>query len=157
MKRTIWTLIFLLILTAGSVIAADHQGKPYVGSKAFERIKTLVGAWEGQMDMGQGPMKITSSYKISAGGSAVVETTFGGTPMEMVTIYHDNSKGRLTMTHYCMLHNQPKMMLTSDEGDSLSMELAKGADIDMTEEHMHSLTIKFLEKDKISQRWSNFK
>ena len=72
MKRTIWSLTFLLILTAGSVIAADHQGKPYVGSKAFERIKTLVGAWEGQMDMGQGPMKITSSYKISAGGSAVV-------------------------------------------------------------------------------------
>ena len=69
MKRSIWTLTFLLILTAGSVIAADHDGKPYVGSKAFERIKTLVGAWEGQMDMGQGPMKITSSYKISAGGT----------------------------------------------------------------------------------------
>ena len=61
------------------------------------------------------------------------------------------------MTHYCMLHNQPKMMLTNYKGDSLSMELAKGADIDLTEEHMHSLTIKFLGKDKISQRWSYFK
>jgi len=67
----------------------NKQHQPYKGSKEFERIKTLAGTWKGKMDMGQGPMDMAVIYRVVAGGSAVEERTFPGTPMEMVTMYHD--------------------------------------------------------------------
>lgn len=159
MMRTLGTLLCLLLLGAGSSFAADKHGKQaYLGSKAFERLKTLAGVWECEMDMGNGPMKMKSVYKLSAGGSAVVETALAGTPMEMVTIYHDDSKKRLTMTHYCMLHNQPKLVLKKYADNKLSMNLAKNSDIDVEKEHhMHSMILTFKGPDKIVQTWTNFK
>ncbi len=158
MKKIQSILALLLLLGVCSAQAADHMGKPYKGSKAFERIKALAETWEGEMNMGDAPVKMTSTYKVTSGGSAVVETVFAGTPMEMVTLYHDDSKGRLTMVHYCMLHNQPKLTLKKFAGKKLSMTLAKDADVDAgKDEYMGALTMTFLGPDKISQRWSNFK
>ena len=153
------SLLLAFFLTLGFTAgAAEHTSKPYVGSKAFERVKSLAGTWEWELDMGQGPMTFKSIYKVTSGGSSVVETTMAGTPMEMVTIYHDNSKKRLTMTHYCMLHNQPKLVFKSLKENKLSMQLAKNADIDVAkEEHMHAMILTFVSKDKIIQNWSNFK
>ena len=44
------------------------------------------------------------SYRVTAGGSAILETTAAGTPMEMISMYHDRG-GKLFMTHYRMLGN----------------------------------------------------
>jgi len=103
---------FIGLLAFGSFQTAAEEQKPYVGSEAFERMKQLVGSWESSMDADH-PVKMAASYKLTAGGSAVVETIFEGTPNEMVTVYYDNPKRKLNMTHYCMLHNQPKMALKS--------------------------------------------
>jgi len=148
-------VIFLLVF--GSLQAAAQEQKPYVGSEAFERMKQLVGSWETTMDKGQGPMKMKASYKLTAGGSAIVETVFEGAPHEMVTVYYDNPKHKLNMTHYCMLHNQPKMMLQSMKANELTFDLSKTADIDAAkDDHMHSLTITFDGKDKMVQHWMRF-
>ena len=137
-------------------VSAQEQ-KPYVGSEAFERMKQLLGSWEGTMDMGKGPQKITASYKLTSGGSAIVETVFEGADHEMVTVYHDNSTHTLSMTHYCMLGNQPKMMLKGMEDDELVFDLATDADILVAKEpHMHSLTIGFGGNDTMTQQWTNF-
>lgn len=158
MKPNNLILTVFLGLGIAAANAADAHSKAYVGSEAFERVKSLVGEWETEMDMGNGPMKFKSIYKVSSGGSAVVETAMAGTPMEMVTIYHDNSKKQLTMTHYCMLHNQPKLVFKSLKGNKLSMELAKNSDIDVArEEHMHAMVLTFVSKDRIIQNWTNFK
>ena len=99
---------FLLVFGVTQAIAQEHEHKPYTGSKALERMKKLVGAWEGTMDMeGKGTMKSTLTYKLNAADSAIVETVFEGMPHEMTSVYHDDSKRRLTMTHYCAEHNQP--------------------------------------------------
>ena len=145
------------LLTFGSVQLAAQERQPYVGSEAFERLKQLVGTWEGTMDMGQGPMTITASYKLTSGGSAIVETDFEGAPHEMVTVYHDNPNRELSMTHYCMLHNQPKMMLKDMKMNELMFDLSEDADIDVANEmHMHSLTIRLDGTDKMTQVWTNF-
>ena len=48
------------------------------------------------------------------------------------------------MTHYCMLGNQPKMVLKGMENNQLMFDLSKDADIDVANEtHMHAATIKF--------------
>ena len=38
-------MISLLAFSCVQVAAQEH--KPYMGSQAFERVKTLVGSWEG--------------------------------------------------------------------------------------------------------------
>ena len=69
------------LLTIGSFQAAAQEQKPYVGTPEFEQMKQLVGSWEGMMDMGDGPKMVTTNYKLTSGGSAIVETAFEGAPM----------------------------------------------------------------------------
>jgi hypothetical protein len=147
----------ICLLVFGSVQAAEQEQKPYVGSEAFERMKQLVGSWESTMDMGQGPVQMKALYKLTAGGSAIVETIFEGAPTEMVTIYYDNPKHKLNVTHYCMLQNQPKMTLKSMKANELTFDLSKAADINVAkDDHMHALTITFDGKDKMVQHWTKF-
>ena len=155
-RRLILTSV-ICILAFGSLQVTAQEQKPYVGSEAFERMKQLVGSWESTMDKGQGPVKSTTTYKITAGGSAIVETVFEGAPHEMVTVYYDNPNRKLNMTHYCMLRNQPKMILQSMKMNELTFDLSKATDIDVAkEDHMHSLTINFDGKDKMVQHWTRF-
>ncbi|GJL78660.1 MAG: hypothetical protein NPINA01_16490 [Nitrospinaceae bacterium] len=151
-------VVALFVFAAPQAMAEEgHQHKPYVGSQAFEQMKGLVGSWEGTMDAGKGPEKVALSYKLTAFDSALVETVFEGTPHEMVSVYHDDSKRKLTMTHYCSEHNQPKLTLTSMKGNQLNLDLSKDSDIDVAKEaHIHAASIQFDGKDKVVQRWTSF-
>lgn len=136
---------------------ADQGHKPYVGSEAFERMKQLAGKWEGSMDMGQGPMQIKASYKLTAAGSALVETFHEGTPHEMVSIYHDNKNKKLTMTHYCAEHNQPKLVLAGMDNNKMTMDLSPDSEIDVAhEKHIHSAAIQFEGDDSMTHVWTSF-
>ncbi len=144
-------------LAFGSLQLTAQEQEPYIGSAEFERLKELVGSWECEADMGNGPQVITISYRLTSGGSVIVDTIFAGSPHEMITVYHDNSKGNLTLTHYCMLGNQPKMVLKSNEMDELSFALSEDSDIDVANEtHMHSVKFKFEGNDDMVQSWKNY-
>lgn len=151
-------VIWFLVFCSMPAVAQEHEHKPYMGSLAFERMKKLVGVWEGKIDMGEkGVMKSTLSYKLTAADSAIVETVFEGAPHEMISVYHDDSKRRLTMTHFCAEHNQPKLTLTNMVDNELAMDLSKDSDIDVAREiHIHSLTILFDGDDKMTQQWVSF-
>lgn len=157
--RTLMSILITVVCfsLAGLFIAHadEHQSAPYTGSKEFERIKQLVGTWEGTADMGKEGEKVRVEYRLTAGGSALVETLFPGSAEEMVSIYHDR-KGRLAMTHYCMLHNQPHMTLMKTDPQTIELAFApKGNDIDPTrEKHMHALRITFTDNDHIVQKWT---
>src|SRR5438309_5279140 len=73
-----------------------HAGKAGAHHPGFEKIKALAGEWEAK---GTGEHSGTVSYKVTAGGSAVLETLFGGSDHEMVTLYYLEG-GDLAMTHY---------------------------------------------------------
>ena len=87
-------------------LSAAEPDQLYKGSPEFERMKTLVGSWKGKADMGQGPMEFAVEYRLVSGGSAIEERIFAGTPKEMVTMYYDD-RGKLRLTHFCMLANRP--------------------------------------------------
>ncbi len=149
--------IVVFLLAYGSVQAVAQEHKPYTGSQAFERVKTLVGSWKGTMDAVKGPETITASYKLTSAESAIVETVFEGTPHEMMSVYHDDSNRLLTMTHYCAEHNQPKLTLTGMADNKLTLDLSKDSDIDVAREtHIHSATILFDGNDKMIQQWVSF-
>ena len=126
---------------------------PHVGSAELEMLKEMVGRWEGDHPMGEDHGKMSVEYHLTANGSAVVERNFPGTPMEMMSVYHDRG-GVLTMTHYCMLGNQPRMKLESSGDSQLSMS-CDGTGVDDAEApHMHSLTMDFNGPDEMSQTWA---
>ena len=159
MKKISYILIVLTcLLLVGSFVAyaGEGRGTPYSGSKGYERMKQLIGVWEGTSNMGEEGQPIRVEYRLTAGGSAIVETLFPGTSEEMVSVYHDN-KGKLSMTHYCMLQNQPHMKLRKAGADTLDFVFAKGSGIDPKKDaHMHALTISFVGKDHIVQNWTSY-
>jgi len=159
MKRITYIyVVFVCLLFVGVFMAyaEERRWAPYSGSKEYERMRQLVGVWEGTSNMGKEGQPVRAEYRLTAGSSAIVETLFPGTPEEMISVYHDN-KGKLTMTHYCMLQNQPSMKLQKAGADTLDFIFAKGNGINPKKDpHMHGLTISFIDKDHIVQNWTLF-
>jgi len=159
MKRSIYALgavACLLFIALSMAYAAEGSLPPYSGSKGFERMKELAGVWEGTSNMPKEGEKVRIEYRLSSGGSSVVETLFPGTPHEMVSVYFDN-KGQLTMTHYCALRNQPRMKLQKADAKNLNFMFAGGTNIDPKKDaYMRSLTITFVDKNRIIEKWTLF-
>ena len=74
--------------------------------------------------------------------------------MEMVTMYHDRD-GQLSLTHYCMLGNQPRMDYTGTSDGRLNFAFAKDGDLDEASDmFMNSLALSIVDANNIVQRWS---
>jgi hypothetical protein len=143
----------LALFVISTQLFAAEDPAPTKLSSDFERMKSLVGTWKGKADMGQGMTEFTVEYRLISGGSAIEERIFAGTPKEMLTIYHDR-KGKLALTHYCMLGNQPGMALKSADSKSLKFDFDPKCGVDeKSEMHMHALTITFEDPDTIVQDW----
>ena len=88
MRRIVSLLCTAVCLfLAGPLVthAGEHQSAPYNGSPEFERVKQLVGTWEGTCDMGKAGEKTRVEYRLMSGGSALVETLSPGNEEEMVS------------------------------------------------------------------------
>lgn len=157
--KHILIIAIVLSLTLGQapLSIAECKMPEKTASKDFERLKAIAGHWEGSMMEDGKEVPVNVDYRVSSGGSAVVETLFPGTPHEMVSMYHDED-GKLVMTHYCMLGNRPKMALlksTPDEMDFVFSHGQKGIQ-EKKDAHMHSLRITFSNPDLITERWAGF-
>ena len=159
MRKSIYILVagvYLLFVGLSMAYAAEGSLPPYSGSKGFERMKELAGVWEGTSNMPKEGEKVRVEYRLSSGGSSIVETLFPGTPHEMVSVYFDN-KGQLTMTHYCALRNQPMMKLQKADAKNLNFMFTGGTNIDPKKDaYMRSLTITFVDKNHIIEKWTSF-
>ena len=148
----------LLSVGVGQVRAGEDIHAPIVGSQELERIKSLAGRWEGTTTHGEGAeAPAVVEYKVTSGGSAVVETLFPGTPHEMVSVYHDDAGKKLSMTHYCMLGNQPELELTGSNDQQMDFSLSSGSSIPSSEEHMHALTLTWTDSNRLTQVWTSSK
>jgi len=70
--------VYLLFVALSMAYAAEGSSSPYFGSKGFERMKELAGAWEGTSNMPKEGEKVRVEYRLSSGGSSVIETLFQG-------------------------------------------------------------------------------
>ena len=148
--------IYLLLLGLAAACAGEHSLRPYTGSGEFERMKELAGVWEGTSNMSNPGEKVRVEYRLSSGGSSIVETLFPGTPHEMVTVYFDN-EGLLTLTHYCALRNQPMMRLAKADAQNLTFLFAGGTNMDPGKDaYMGSLQITFVDANHIIHNWTLF-
>jgi hypothetical protein len=155
-------LSFMLTVTtllAATAQAADRS-KPVAPSaeEAFAKLKTLAGDWEGKVDdrATGGPIKV--NYRVTSGGSVVMETLFSGTDHEMVTMYHLEN-GKLVLVHYCAAGNQPRMKMTkASTPTELVFEFDGGTNLKAAKDmHMHSAKVVWDSPDAIRGVWSAYK
>lgn len=105
MKRISILFLGILLSVVGVVSAEEGAPPPAPTDPRLEFLKSLEGTWNGP-PMAEGAPPTMFEFRVTAGGHAVEEREFAGTPMEMVTLYHMRGKD-LMATHYCMLGNQP--------------------------------------------------
>lgn len=154
----VFAVLICLLFFAGISYAGEedeyHQLKPYKGSAEFEKIKTLVGTWKGKTQMGEQEKEITVTYNTASADSIIVERMFPGTPEEMVSVYYDK-EGKLSMTHYCALKNQPEMILDNSTDNRIGLTFSGGSNFDHTKDpYMHSLSIDFIDSNNIIHNWT---
>jgi hypothetical protein len=157
-KILLFTILIILVLALNPLAAYSGEYKmspPVTHSKDFDKIKELVGVWEGKADMGKGMEQIKVTYELTSAGNAIVERFAAGKPHEMVTVYHDYN-GQLTMTHYCSLGNQPHMELRNPGENNMTFVLSEKSPglVSLNETHMHALTIAIDGKDSITHTWT---
>jgi len=155
MLRYIWASLAVAILAAGASADEKHEHKDGAKNPALEKLKKLAGEWVAVDDKGK--EQLVSVFKVTSAGSAVHETIFPGTPMEMVSVYHMDGKD-LIMTHYCALGNQPKMKLDPTGKDNqLKFVFAGGTNLDSAKDmHMHDGTINIVDDNHIEWQWSAY-
>jgi hypothetical protein len=124
---------------------------------AFDRFKQLAGEWVGKGMHGDDSHDATIVYKVTSGGTAVVETIDPGGEHEMVTVIHPDGDA-LLLTHYCMLGNQPHLKAKPKAGDSkVAFEFVNATNLKSDKDmHMHDVTFTFVDKDTIKTEWTNF-
>lgn len=159
MKMMFTTKMAVLGLALASVLMAQAGeptttpaagGEKAAASAEFERLKGLVGTWEGKVDIGQGPVDMKVQYRLLAGGSVLEERCFAGTPQEMVTMFYDKD-GKLALTHYCMMGNRPGMTLKSADAKTIKFALDENCGINVAKEsHMHALALRFDDANTIT-------
>ena len=127
--------------------------------KSFDKLKTLAGAWEGQVtttpphpEMDGSLGKVT--FRVTSMGNALMHdmksTVRPDNPITM--FYLDNN--RLLLTHYCDAGNRPRMVArTSSDGKTVEfdfLDVAGGTDYG----HMHHAVFTILDENHHIEDWT---
>jgi hypothetical protein len=149
--------LVLALSACGLVAHAQPDKQPPQKNAALEQFKQLAGEWIGKGKHGDMDHEARIVYKVTAGGSAVVETIDPGGAHEMVTVIHADGDA-LLLTHYCMLGNQPHMKAMPKAGASkVAFEFVKATNLKSDKDMcMRSVTFTFVDKDTIKTEWTMF-
>ena len=149
--RSFAAIAAVALLATPPVLRAQAEAQP--AASAFDRLKALAGDWidlDGAFGM---KGKVAVTYRITGGGSTVIETLFAGAPHEMTTVYHKDGR-HVVLTHYCAAGNQPRMRATTTDGRTLAFDFDGGTNLDPARDsHMHSARFEFVSADEIRGEW----
>lgn len=175
-----YALVAALVLAAGAppavaqasnpdghapTAAPSEEGAAFDARAAFEVLKNLAGTWSGEGSSSdtsgghtQGPFPSNLEFRVSAGGTVVMETMFPGTDHEMINMYHLVGDD-LVLTHYCSSGNQPTMKLAGgSSAQSLAFDFTGGTNLDpAVDGHIHSAHLEILPDGALKSSWVGFK
>jgi hypothetical protein len=156
-RRTALIAVVVASVLVVSAPAEEKKAAPKEAPKnaAFEQLKKLSGKWSGKGDCMGTEMDVTVTYKVTAAGSAVMETLFAGTEHEMITMYTVDGD-KLILTHYCALGNQPRLKAEkTDDAKKLVFKFLDGTNLDVSKDmHMHEGTIELVDNDHVKSHWT---
>jgi len=164
MKAAYMLLAALLVAgVAGPAAAAPGQDAKAPAPKLsavpqspeWQRLKTLVGAWEGTLTEGGQSMPATVEVRMTGDGSAIMHILGKDGPYEMVTMIHPDGQ-RLLATHYCAAHNQPRLALVpAKTANQVAFDFLDGTNIAPGDEHMRSVVFTFVDADHHEESWTS--
>jgi hypothetical protein len=143
----------ILVLTS-STFAADSHPNSAPDAVAFARLKSLVGEWNGDTNLG----KVHLSYELASGGNVLLEhARVANMHDDMITAYYLDG-GHLVLTHYCTIGTQWKMIARQIDlqNGNILFELASGDNPESARMHMHSATITLVDDGHFSNSWTLF-
>jgi len=124
-------IVMSAVMFGAQPVLAESQGQ-----KSFHQLAGLEGNWTGKGSEGQA---IEVSFRMTAGGSALMSEIHGHGAENMVTMFHMDGD-RLLLTHYCGAGNQPRMKVISADAKSVSFEFFDGTNIGPGDGHMQRVT-----------------
>lgn len=118
-KQVAAGLCLLLMLQGSNVaFAANAHG-------VFGRLGGLVGDWKGVFANGR---RHSVNYRLSAGGTVLVETWALAPGRESLTVYYVDGDDLLA-THYCPQGTQPRLKFVGEKDGRLQFELLDGGNL----------------------------
>jgi hypothetical protein len=134
----------LLVMLGASLMPAETDA-----AKSFHQLAGLEGKWVGKNAQGQA---IEVSFRMTAGGSALMSEIHGHGPENMITMFHMDGD-RLMVTHYCGAGNQPRMKAVAADAKSISFEFFDGTNIAPGAGHMQRLSLLLPDADHHTEEW----
>jgi len=155
MKSRGITLAVVILSLAAAAFAAEPKHETPAGppNPSFERLKALIGTWEGT---GEGGKPVQIAYSLVSGGSALEEKLGPADEPTMVTMYSPDGMSIL-MTHYCSSQNQPRMRAKGAASDAkmLDFSFVDCSNLPTKDAgHMNHLLLSFEDPDHFSQEWT---
>ncbi len=153
--RTLPILVVAFLALAASVgVPAAPATNP-----AWEKMKSLVGEWEGTVTDGGTALPVSVTYLLVSSGTSLMERLSTPDGQDMVTMYHPDGS-RIFMTHYCSEGNQPRMRAQAPTGEpkSIAFEFVDITGLpDPKVEHMRKLVVRFDDANHFTQEWTHRK
>ncbi|MEP6995523.1 MAG: hypothetical protein ABI968_13445 [Acidobacteriota bacterium] len=141
--------LFLVGIAAWTLAGA--AGAETKANPAWEKMKSLAGAWEGHA--GDQPVSVT--YTLVSNGTALMESLNAEHGVNMVTMYAPDGDA-IVATHYCAMGNQPRIK-ANPSGDlkSLDFQFVDATNVqDPKGELMQRLVVTFRDADHFQQAWT---
>jgi hypothetical protein len=142
MKSLRLATYLLLVLTTAALAESGSEA-------TFTKLKSLEGNWSGKTSEGQ-PVQVT--YRVTSGGSALMGEIQG--KEDMISMFNMDG-GRLLMTHYCAVGNQPRMVaVASADGKTITFNYVDATNLLGAQPgHMDRLTITMIDPDHYTEAW----
>jgi hypothetical protein len=145
---------FSIPLAAALLAAATGAGAGTGETKAnpgWEKMKTLVGSWDGQ----KGDQTVSVTYTLVSNGMSLMESLNGEHDMNMITMYAPDGDA-IVATHYCALGNQPRMRAAaSGDPSRLDFQFLDATNVHGDEHVMRGLVVTFQDADHFRQSWTS--
>ena len=141
-------LVFPTALLAAEPVA------PNGSNPAFEKMRSLIGSWEGVAKIDGKDLPKATRFQMVAGSTVLAAWLNEGTPHEMVTMFHMDGD-ILMATHYCAAHNQPRMVLVSGgDPNRLVFKFKDGTNIQSEAGHMQQVAFSFDTPNHHVEEWT---
>jgi hypothetical protein len=134
--------------------AAVLAGEKKPAAEPFDILKSLVGKWVDGGPEATDKATVKSEFRVTAGGSVLIETMMPGTKMEMINMYTRDGDD-IFLVHYCAIGNQPRMKLVSHDNGVLKFEVVSVGNLKSEDAPYMSGLELTIAGGNIVQNWSN--
>ncbi len=126
----------------------------------MSKLTALEGEWILLDENGGETDVVGSSFRLTSGGSALVELMFPNSPdgHEMLNMYHADGE-RVLMTHYCAAGNQPRLEVrATDDENRLELRFDSITNLSSPKGHyMHHAEYILQGEDLLTTHWHSMK